>query len=135
MPVHTYCSSTDHACTYICSIDHPSDFLHLAVCSLVSRALVPTTCSLLVFLCLAACSSISRALAALTSLFLDAFLVVSHLLPWNTWPHRQASFLTWIWLPQPGHAQKLDTNTLNFNSFSCRSHEQCHTRPSMWALY
>ena len=32
-------------------------------------------------------------LAALTSLFLDASLVVSGLLPQNTWPHGQASFL------------------------------------------
>jgi len=26
------------------------------------------------------------------------------LLPRNTWPHGQANFLTWIWLPQLEHA-------------------------------
>ena len=61
--------------------------------------------TLLVFLRLAVCSSVSRALAALTSLFLDAFQVVSGLFPRNTWSHGQASFLTWIWLPQLGHAR------------------------------
>ena len=73
-----------------------SAFLHLAVCSLVSRALVFFTRSPSDFLRLAACSSISRALPELTSLFLDAFLVVNGLLPRNAWPHGQASFLTWI---------------------------------------
>ena len=71
-------------------------FLHLAVCSSISRALVSFTCSLSEFLHLAVCSLVSRVLAALTSLFLDAFLVVSGLLPRNTWPHGQASFLTCI---------------------------------------
>ena len=27
------------------------------------------------------------------------------MLPRNTWPHGQASFLTWTWLPQLGHAR------------------------------
>ena len=58
-------------------------------------ALVSLTRFLSDFLRLAVCSSVSRALAAPTSLFLDAFLVVSGLLPRNTlWPHGQASFLT-----------------------------------------
>ena len=70
-----------------------------------SRVFVSFTHSLSDFLRLAVCSLVSRALAALTSLFLDAVLVVSGLLPRNTWPHGQASFLAWIWLPQLGHAQ------------------------------
>ena len=92
----------------------------------------PSTRSLSDFLRLAVRSSVSRALAALTSLFLDAFLVVSVLVPRNTWPHTQASFLTWIWLQQLGHARKkrhFATNTLNFNFFSRWLH---HCTQGFW---
>ena len=101
-------------------------FLCLAVCSSLCRALVSFTSSLSDFLHLAVCSSVSRTVAALTSLFLDAFLVVSGLLSRNTWPHGQASFLTWIWQPQLGHTQNKE-NYLEFQLLYCRSREQCHT--------
>ena len=87
MPVHTYCSSIDHACTCWTSYALQFALQFLGLLSLL-RALYWSSYAWQFALLVA------RALAALTSLFLDAFLVVSGLLPWNTWSHGQASFLT-----------------------------------------
>ena len=59
-------SSVSSQCSFPCVVPL---VLRLAVCSSVSTAPVPSTCSLSDFQCLAVRSSVSRALAALTSLF------------------------------------------------------------------
>ena len=113
MHIHTRSGSIDRACTYTVWQHRPCLYIHGVAASTVPVHIVAVmtmhvhakgvACetsmymSLLHVLCWTsyAWQFALRflGLAALTSLFLDASLVVSGLLPRNTWPHRQASFL------------------------------------------